>query len=682
MPALYRMPITYVALLVVVVAYLAVGLRSGGSSVPSTTDAVEVDSPSAVPIAHSDVTPNTQSAKPNPLDDAILRTADGLRRKVIVTALDVVPQAKPGGSQRTGSPLDYLAIRYVFGESPTSFEVGDSKGRLGWVSRNSVLEWDTRLMARPTPRSGRPPIVIFEQEECRAASVSGRNCLRHAGKCPTVGEESAESADASNSVLGWPILRTKTLGGTAGAQRIDLLEVAPLVNDRPPAPTEPPADLRPALQTVYVAFVVDTTASMQSTIDSVREVARLLTERTGMDYRDVTLRLGLVAYRDKSPSFEYVAKRVVNFTSPSIFQAALKTLEAAPKGDGSVDEAVFEGVALALPGDARHLTWPTGREADLSTKVLVLLGDAPDHAKDLAMAKSLAAQANREQITIASVSLKSPTALSRDEAARYENQWRTLAEESYLPADRRQGFAKPIPPQRLALDQVGGLSTTLVTLIDARIERARTLAALAAAEAEGRLAEYVDSQGLTPKQVAPVLVDLHKGEARPNSRPDLRFEGKKAPTLRQGWIARRLDNADLVTLEMLLSRDELDTLIGEFSALQQAARGSADDLGKLLEAGTAAASGETSFLSQDRGKQTFADHLKRRQGVAPAGSNSVLNLSRTDLMRSGSVERKELDRRLGEGLRKLVQRRSARDWSQPGKTIEGRALVPFAWIDF
>jgi hypothetical protein len=592
-----------------------------------------------------------------------------------------VPRAKPTDPTGSGSPLDYLAIRYIYAESPTMFEVGRPDGRDGWISRASALEWDTRLMARPTPKAGRPSLVIYEQRGCLESKLSGRKCPQHEGACPTVGEESSGASEADSAVLGWPVLGSKPFKGTGGVAT-HLLEVAPLVNDKAPPPSEPPADLKPALRTVYIAFVVDTTASMQSTIDSVKELARTLTAEAGKTYGDVTLRLGLVAYRDRSPAFGYVAKRFSTFADPASFARALDSLEAAKKGDGSVDEAVLDGLTLALPDGTGHLDWPTGRDAELATKLVVLLGDAPDHATDLDRARQLAAMANREQITIATVSLKSATPLSRNERSRYVSQWRTLAESSFLPADSRQAFAKPIAPLQLAFDQAGGLTASLVALIDARVERARSLAAIAAAEAEGRLTEYVNSQGLTPSQVAPVLIDLHKGEARPVSRPDLQSGGKKAPTLRRGWIAQRQGGSDLVTLQMLLSLDELDVLISELTSLQQAARGDATELSNLLEVGNAAASGETSFLAKDRGRQTFAEHLRRREGVAPARPDSLLLRTQTDLLRAEGLDRVALDRRLGESLQRLIRRRNDPDWTQRGGTVEGKALVPFAWIDF
>src|SRR5207249_1912674 len=110
---------------------------------------------------------STPKAEPvEPADDGILRTADGLRRKVVVKDLGVVGRSAPRDGWAVGEPLDYFAIRYVFGEvqetGRTMFQIGPREGPpQGWVSSEAVLEWDTRLMARPTPRAGRPALVIY-----------------------------------------------------------------------------------------------------------------------------------------------------------------------------------------------------------------------------------------------------------------------------------------------------------------------------------------------------------------------------------------------------------------------------------------------------------------------------------------------------------------------------------------
>jgi hypothetical protein len=447
----------------------------------------------------------------------------------------------------------------------------------------------------------------------------------------------------------------------------------------------------PALRRVYIAFVIDTTASMQATIDATRRLAANLYVQTVHTYKDIDLQLALVEYRDVSPVFGFANRIVTPFVSPAGFRAALDRIAAAQRGDGSVDEAVFDGLAVALPAAADesaagrklgHLRWPAGPAGELATKMIVLLGDAPDHARDLSRAGALAAAAKRTGITIATVALDRPGALSRAEEARYRDQWRTLAEGSFHPLDKASGFTRPVPPAVLRLEQSDALEPMLQALIDDRIAHARNLAAIAAAQAENRLLQYVNSQGLTLDRVAPVLVDLHRGEPDPHGRPDPRAGGRKAPSLRRGWIAERREGVPLVTVEVLLARDELGVLIDELTQLQQAAQGTASDLADLLRIGTAAASGETAFLAADRGTQTFADHLRRRQGLPPARPDSLLHRTQAELLQADEIYRAALDARLGATLAALIHRYQAKDWSDPRRTIDGMGLIPYALIDF
>src|SRR5262249_18397894 len=158
---------------------------------------------------------------------------------------------------------------------------------------------------------------------------------------------------------------------------------------------------RPLLRRVYIAFAIDTTASMQSSIDAVRAMASRLVDDAGKRYGEVTLRLALVEYRDKAPSYGFTTRRVTTFTHPAGFRNALNQISGAKSGDGWVDEAVLDGVDTALPAppgtkpEEIHLDWPSGRAGELATKMLVLLGDAPDHARDLERAGDLAARARR-----------------------------------------------------------------------------------------------------------------------------------------------------------------------------------------------------------------------------------------------------------------------------------------------
>jgi hypothetical protein len=226
------------------------------------------------------------------------------------------------------------------------------------------------------------------------------------------------------------------------------------------------------------------------------------------------------------------------------------------------------------------------------------------------------------------------------------------------------------------------LAERLQEVIDDRVEHARTIAAIASAEAEGKLGEYVNSQGLTLDHVAPVLVDLHRGDASKESRPDPRFDGRKAPSVRRGWIAETIDGHPMVAVEILMAPAELKTLITELTQFQQAASGTARDLSELLQIGNAAASGETSFLAADRGSKTFAEHLRRRQGLPPSRPGSLLARSQADLLRSDDLTLAALDAKLRSSLLILTRRLQSPDWNDPRRTIDGMALVPFEAIDF
>ena len=688
MPALYRMPVFYLIVLLGLGAFAA-GYRPPA---PEAVEAPEV----VVPIPK--VAEGTVEVEGGATSDGILRTPEGLRRKVVVKDLAVACRTDPGGGKSAGPPLDYFAIRYLYdvapADRPVQLLVGPRGGPpQGWVPAASVLEWDTRLMARPTPRAGRPPLVIYRDEGCLVARLDGHACPIHGDGCPTEGEEPSAplgSAGADGAPeggrppLGFPILRSKAVGDRT------LFEVASLVQDRAPGPIlppEPPADLRPYLKVVDVAFAIDTTASMQGTIEAARKLAAGLVEATSKRYSDVSLRFALVEYRDASPHYGFRARKVASFTDAEGFLTALNRINAATRGDGSVAERVLDGVALALPADgpgptADHVDWPTGRAGDLATKLLVVLGDAPDHDRDLVRARALAALAKRSGITIATVAIDRPGSLSRDESARYHDQWRVLAEESSRPLDKGAGFASPVPPLTFELQGGEALADRLQGLIDDRIEHARTIAAMATAEAEGKLGEYVDSRGLTLDRVAPVLVDLHRGDTARVARLDPRADGRKAPSVRRGWVAERLGGRAMVSVEMLMSREELTALIDELARLQQAASGGARDLAELLQVGTAAAVGETSFLAADRGSRTFADHLRSRQGLPPPRADSLLRRSQADLLRADDLSLAALDAKLRASLLTLTRRAQDPDWTDARRTAEGMALVPYDAIDF
>ncbi|MBV8268686.1 MAG: VWA domain-containing protein [Planctomycetaceae bacterium] len=696
MPALYRMPVFYLAVMVLTAAIgLGAWVRPRGASRTSPELSAGASAQAPPPAVPVDTPP--PAAKLGTAADGILRTPDGLLRKVIIKDPNLVCRDRPTGGEPVGPPLDAFAIRFLYGVSPPNdpamFQIGPREGPAqGWVPAASVLEWDTRLMARPTPRAGRPALVIYREEQCLRDALLNRSCPRHQGRCPTEGEEDQRASSAESTPLGMPILRSRAVKEPDGSSRT-LFEIASLVRDpapSPPPPKEPPPDLLRALRRLEIAFVIDTTESMQATIDAARRLAAQLVAETSKSRSDVTLRLALVEYRDDSPVFGFKARIVTPFTDPAGFRAALFRIEAAERGDGSVEEDMLDGVAMALPrapGErpgTPHLNWPEGPHANLATRMLVLLGDAPDHAHDLARADALAALARDSKINIATLALNRPASLSRAEEIRYIAQWKALAEGSFRPREKKSGFTLVGDAAIYRLDQTDKLVPNLKSLINDRRKHALDLAALAAAEVEGRLTEYVRREGLTLDQVAPVLADLHRGEASDQAepRPDPRFQGRRAPSVRRGWIAERRGGVPQFTVEVLMSRDELDTLIDELTQLQQAARGTARDLADRIRFGTTAATGETEFRAADRGAKTFTVHLRRRRGLPPARPDSLLNRTQADLLQADDTDRAARDARLGASLSELIRRRNAPVWNNPRRTIDSMASVPYSLIDF
>ncbi len=377
-----------------------------------------------------------------------------------------------------------------------------------------------------------------------------------------------------------------------------------------------------------------------------------------------------------------------SFDNPDGFLAALNRTNASTWRDGSVDESVLDGVSIALPPGpediaSHHVNWPTGRAGELATKLLVLLGDAPDHARDLDRAKAVAERARASGITIATVAIDRPGALSRDERARYRDQWRTLAEESYRPLDKASGFASPIAPITASLQEGEQLAERLQALIDDRVEHARTIAGLAAAEAEGRLGEYVNSQGLTLDRVAPVLVDLHRGDAARVARPDPRFDGRKAPSVRKGWIADRARRqADGRRRDAHVERRAEDT----------DCRADATPAGRLGNGPRPVGACSRSALPRRRARPRSSRPIEAR---GPSPTTSVVDKdsrprSREACSRGASPTcsapttspSRRSNAKLRASLLQLTRRLQAPDWNDPRRTIDGMALVPYEAIDF
>lgn len=117
-----------------------------------------------------------------------------------------------------------------------------------------------------------------------------------------------------------------------------------------------------------VVFVFDSTSSMAQVLREIKDKVTYLTQTI---WRLVpTARIGLVTYRDLGDA--YVTKKLPLTYSLKKLKDLLK--EIGPEGGGDREEAVDEGLRVAI----EETPW-----REKAKKIVILIGDAPPHEKDL-----------------------------------------------------------------------------------------------------------------------------------------------------------------------------------------------------------------------------------------------------------------------------------------------------------
>ncbi|MCK5237978.1 MAG: VWA domain-containing protein [Candidatus Thorarchaeota archaeon] len=120
-----------------------------------------------------------------------------------------------------------------------------------------------------------------------------------------------------------------------------------------------------------VAFVVDTTGSMKDDIRAVKDSLFDIVDKIVSKTEGLSIRFGIVSYRDHPPQDRTYVTRVYDFTG-KIKDVHSEISRLRPSEGGDTPEAVADGLF-----DARtKLSWD--KEA---YKVLLLVGDAPPHGR-------------------------------------------------------------------------------------------------------------------------------------------------------------------------------------------------------------------------------------------------------------------------------------------------------------
>jgi Mg-chelatase subunit ChlD len=161
-------------------------------------------------------------------------------------------------------------------------------------------------------------------------------------------------------------LRARTATATASCE--DGRAMARFALDKQDGVVDLKLDTRrslPQKKTVDLAFVLDTTGSMGEEIAAVKGTIQKVA--SALAQKDVTLRIGLVEYKDRTDPF---VTRVYEMTTDiAHFRTDVARLSAG--GGGDYPESVNEGLHVGLT----RLEW----SGDAVLKLAFLIGDAPPH---------------------------------------------------------------------------------------------------------------------------------------------------------------------------------------------------------------------------------------------------------------------------------------------------------------
>lgn len=557
----------------------------------------------------------------------------GIRVKVLIRRRNVRGFATAGGTRAAGPELRYFHHYYVFevDESDpdrTWYRIGPTPRResiLGWVSSKEALRWDHRVGLRLIDEGAdapRRPLLVYAERDSvvellRTGSTDAEPIAR---ALPRRGR----------AHMPWPVVeheRVRVDGHIHEIARIAFLgEAAP--------PGTPPARkrltrgggrqvhdeaIRSGVAKLDVVFCIDLTGSMQPHIDATRDTVRRLTRRLTASFPEASVAFGLVGFRDYAPGSEFVTRSLPLTEDHDGFLSDLARLEC--HGGGDIPEAVYDGVQAALETDWRDR---------LSTRVVVLIGDAPPHEPghpknphDISR-EQLIEEANEQDVQLFSLAVGN------------DSRYRARLHEAF--GDLAHGTGGTFHE----IGDDGELFRDIEAVLTERTRRVQ------------RHVQVVDDlvAGYEPDQIADrrelELYELTEVMQFLDER-GVEFDGddrRNRPEFETGWVACDQEHERLVTREVLISRSEVDLLL---SALNLLSATLSADLGtRALEVGIVSRSNPVAQFFLDDLPEPLDIYLMAR-GV-PTGSTSVLRLDRSELRHMSERRRADLRERIGREL--------------------------------
>lgn len=333
--------------------------------------------------AVSSSAPGQPAPAPAEERQALLMPGKRSLRQRVLTRPDASPRTAAAGVRAADTPLPALTVLYVFTRQQTAdgktwVEVGRaSHGQtMGWLPADDVIDWPHTMTAVFVPPGNRKRTLFFRQRDALVATLSGDNLSRDVDALiermshppvppdfPVLAVEPATYVDPQRQFYLLPILRAERLTLQSGREH-KVLEVASIPVLRTPARN----DSRFSLD---IAFLMDTTLSMDSYIDRVRNALNDVVRAMAADH-DVRARFALVGFRNSleaQPRLEYLNRVFAKFADnvdPAGFAQKIAEVRATNVDSLSFDEESFAAVNTAI----KELDWGDGG------RVLVLVTDA------------------------------------------------------------------------------------------------------------------------------------------------------------------------------------------------------------------------------------------------------------------------------------------------------------------
>ncbi len=292
-------------------------------------------------------------------------------------------------------------------------EVGTDRhgARAGWLPLDSTLEWNHGLTVTFRDPAGHDRVLLFKDRQSVRQLASQRNSKSYerlyreaeqenlSADSPVIAMQPPGYIDIRDDFYLVPIRRYEDI--YLGSEQARLLQVSSV----PMVPDDLMADKEPVGSDTYtagLAFVIDSTLSMDPYIDRTLKAVERIYDTLGSANLLGNVNFGLVSFRDNlagAPGLDYLARTYVNLEQGRDgkgFLSRVNSLKAAGISSSDFREDAYAGVKQAIESmnwaghDARYIVLVTDAGARDADDALSTTGLGAASLRKLALEKGIA----------------------------------------------------------------------------------------------------------------------------------------------------------------------------------------------------------------------------------------------------------------------------------------------------